>query len=126
MNLGNWDGAIIKAVLLASLIVPSYVVIELGIPSTVDELAGLGMFFLLFYSVYLLFSIVGWICVGFPSHWLICRFGGGRLVWYLIAVAAFSVAIYFVFQVEAAIVYGVAALIQAVLFKHYAYKPAKT
>ncbi|AHI33498.1 hypothetical protein SAMN04487868_1425 [Marinobacter salarius] len=126
MNLGNWDGGVLKAVLVASLIVPIYAVVEMGIPNSVDGLAGLGMFFLLFYSVYLLISIAGWVLVGFPAHWLICRFGGGRLVWYVIAVTMFTLAIYALAQFEAAIVFGLAALFQALLFKYYAYNHAKT
>tara|TARA_B100002003_G_scaffold225166_1_gene231014 strand:- start:458 stop:721 length:264 start_codon:yes stop_codon:yes gene_type:complete len=81
MNLGSWDRGVLKAVLVASLIVPIYVIVEVGIPNSGDWLAGLGIFFLLFYSVYLLFSIAGWALVGFQAHWLICRYGGGRLVW---------------------------------------------
>ena len=120
MNLGQWDKGVIKAILITSLIVPAYALVELGIPDSLDALAGLGMFFLLFYSVYLLFSVIGWVFVGFPSHWVICKFGSGRLVWYLFAVGLFSMVIYFTFK-EVAVVYGMAALAQALLFKHYAY-----
>ncbi|CUB06951.1 hypothetical protein Ga0061065_1279 [Marinomonas fungiae] len=90
MNLGSWDRGVLKAVLVASLIVPIYVVVEVGIPNSGDWLAGLGMFFLLFYSVYLHFFDCRVGSCRFPAHWLICRYGGGRLVWYVIAITMFT------------------------------------
>lgn len=125
MSLGNWVKAIIKAIFITSLIAPVFFLVWTGIPSSLDELSVLAVILLIFYINYLLMSAVGWACVGFPTHWLICKYSNGRLVWYVLAVALITLAMSLIFQHPVAFIYGAAALIQVLLFKYYVYKPAK-
>ena len=127
MNLGKWHSAIIKSISLTAFFVLVYATYEIGLPVSLDALAGFGMFALLFIGVYLLFSVFGWLLVGFPAHWLICKYSSGSYFFYIVAALLFTVAVYFFAGVsEAAFIYGFFALIQALLFKYYAYSQPKT
>jgi hypothetical protein len=123
MNLGKWDSAILKSVFLSASLVLMYPIYEIGFPLDLDSLAGSGMFTLLFVSTYLVFSIAGWLLFGFPIHWLICRYSSGSYYLYLSAALLFTLAVYWFADVaEATIIYGLSALLQAMLFRYYAYK----
>ncbi|WP_444918332.1 hypothetical protein [Microbulbifer sp. JMSA003] len=127
MNLGRWDSAVLKSVFFPALLVLIYTLYEIGLPQDLYSWAGFGLFSLIFLGVYLLFSIVGWLLFGFPVHWLICRYGNGSYFLYFGAAVVFTVVIYiFSGVVETAIIYGSFALIQAMLFKYYAYKQVQT
>ena len=127
MNLGKWDSAVFKSVGIPAILVLLYAVYETGFPLDFDDLAGFGMFAALFIGVYLLFSLGGWLFIGFPSHWLICKYGNGSYFWYLATALLFTGLLYLFSGVtEVAAIYGFFALIQAVLFKYYAYKQTKT
>ncbi|RUO34856.1 hypothetical protein [Aliidiomarina soli] len=122
MDLGNWDSAVVKAVFITSLIAPVYFFFAAGSPSTFDQFTGYLMVVFFFYCVYLMQSVMGWAFVGFPVHWLITKYGNGRPYWYVVAVALLTVLMMIVLAHPVALIYGAAALIQAVLFRYYAYK----
>ena len=127
MKLGNWDIAVLKSVFLTAFLVLAYALYEMDIPNDLDDLAGFGMFMLLFTAAYLAFSAVGWLLFGFPVHWLICKYGNGSYFSYLAAVCLFTILVYLFAGVkEAAFIYGFFAMVQAFLFKYYAYKQPKT
>ncbi|WP_417706564.1 hypothetical protein [Rheinheimera aquimaris] len=127
MNLGRWDSAVFKSVCLPAILVLLYAVYETGFPLDLDGIAGLGTFAMLFIGVYLSISLVGWLVIGFPVHWLICKYSSGSYFLYVAAAVLFSCLLFLVFGVvEVAAIYGFFALIQAVLFKYYAYKQPQT
>lgn len=127
MNLGEWNSAIIKSISLTAFFVLVYAIYKIGLPLSLDALLGFGMFALLFVGVYLLFSVFGWFLVGFPAHWLICKYSNGSYFFYIVAALLFTVAVYFFTGVyEISFLYGFFALIQALLFKYYAYIQPKT
>ncbi|EHR39380.1 hypothetical protein [Alishewanella jeotgali] len=127
MNLGRWDSAVFKSVFLTAFFVLLYAIYEMGFPNDFDSLSGLSMFAILFMGVYLLFSLVGWLLIGFPVHWLICKYSRGSYFWYVTAAVLFFCLLFLVFGViEVAAIYGFFALIQAVFFKYYAYKQPRT
>jgi len=107
--------AAIYAVLLVSLIFPAFSVFkgEFGGDSWLDILG----FWLFYYSVYLCLSLLGWLFVGWPCHLLIQRYGAGRLVWYLLAVVAFAIAVALLIYPIIGVVLGGAALLQMLLFR---------
>ncbi|WP_214000471.1 hypothetical protein [Arsukibacterium sp.] len=81
MNLGEWDSAVFKSVSIPAILVLLYAVYETGLPLDLDSIAGLGTFAMLFIGVYLAISLVGWLIIGFPVHWLICVGQQWRLVY---------------------------------------------
>ncbi|WP_091345263.1 hypothetical protein [Alkalimonas amylolytica] len=112
---------------MSAFLVLLYAIYEILLPPDFDSLAGFGMFAMLFISVYFLFSLIGWLLIGFPVHWLICKYSSGSYFFYIAAAVLFTALIYLVFGViEVAAIYGFFALIQAVLFKYYAYKQPQT
>ena len=122
MKLGRWDSAVFRSVCLPAILVMLYAVYEMGFPSDLDSLAGLGMSAMWFVGVYLSLSLVGWLLIGFPVHWLICKFSSGSYFLYVAAAVLFSGLLFLIFGViEVAAIYGFFALVQAVLFKYYAY-----
>jgi hypothetical protein len=123
VNLGHWDKAIIKSIFYTAFLVLLYAAYEIGIPSNLDSIAGFGMLSLIFLGAYLLISIVGWLFIGFPVHWLICKYSNGNYLFYIFVALTFTLALYYWFSVlEIAIVYGSFALVQALIFRYYAYK----
>ena len=107
MTLGKWDSAIIKSIYLTAFLVLVYAAFEIGIPERLSDLAGFGIFTLLFVCVYLVFSIAGWLIVGFPAHWLICKYSSGSYFLYVGVVLLFTLAVYLLTEVsEAAFIYG--------------------
>lgn len=123
MNLGEWDSAVFKSVSIPAILVLLYAVYETGLPLDLDSIAGLGTFAMLFIGVYLAISLVGWLIIGFPVHWLICKYSSGSYFMYVAAAILFSGLLFLVFGVvEVAAIYRFFALVQAVLFKYYAYK----
>jgi hypothetical protein len=123
VNLGRWDTAIIKSIFYTAFLVLLYAAYEIGIPNNLDDITGFGMFSLIFLGAYLLISIVGWIFIGFPVHWLICKYSNGNYLFYIVVVLTFTLALYYWFSVlEIAIIYGSFALVQALVFRYYAYK----
>lgn len=127
MNLGRWDSAVFKSVSIPAILVLLYVVYETGFPLDLDAIAGLGTFAMLFIGVYLVISLLGWLIIGFPVHWLICKYSSGSYFMYVAAAVLFSGLLFAVFGVvELAAIYGFFALVQAVLFKYYAYKQPQT
>lgn len=127
MNLGRWDSAVFKAVSIPAILVLLYVVYETGFSLDLDAIAGLGTFAMLFIGVYLVISLLGWLIIGFPVHWLICKYSSGSYFMYVTAAVLFSGLLFAVFGVvELAAIYGFFALVQAVLFKYYAYKQPQT
>lgn len=127
MNLGRWDSAVFKSVSIPAILVLLYVIYETGFPLDLDAIAGLGTFAMLFIGVYLVISLLGWLIIGFPVHWLICKYSSGSYFMYVAAAVLFSGLLFAVFGViELAAIYGFFALVQAVLFKYYAYKQPQT
>lgn len=123
MELGNWDKAIIKTILLVSLIAPIYFLFAMGVPRSLGYISNFAVILLMFYFNYLLMSVVGWAVVGLPVHWLISKYGGGKLIWYLLAVVLLTGLMVVTIKHPIALIYGAAALIQVLLFKYYVYKP---
>ena len=127
MNLGRWDSAVFKSVSIPAILVLLYAIYETGFPLDLDAIAGLGTFAMLFIGMYLIISLVGWLIIGFPVHWLICKYSSGSYFMYVAAAVLFSGLLFVVFGgVEVAAIYGFFALVQAVLFKYYAYKQPQT
>jgi len=123
VNLGDWDTAIIKSIFYTAFLVLLYAAYEIGIPSNLDGIAGFGMFSLIFLGAYLLISIVGWLFIGFPVHWLICKYSNGNYLFYIFVAFTFTLVLYYWFSVlEVAIIYGSFALVQALIFRYHAYK----
>lgn len=123
MNLGHWDTAIVRSVFLVSVILPVYALFDMGMLGIWQEFRAVIMLGLLYYCIYLLLSALGWLLIGFPAHWLICRFGGGKLAWYVLIAVVFAAVMYVYFEFAGAATFGLAALLQALLFRYYAYKP---
>lgn len=66
-------------------------------------------------AYYLFFSVVGWLLVGLPSYWLVCRYAKARLEFAVIPLALFSIACYLTIG-AAGLVFSFAALVQCGLF----------
>ncbi|TMO86320.1 hypothetical protein CWC12_14255 [Pseudoalteromonas ruthenica] len=68
--------------LLSSLLLPIFLLVEAG-NLQASEIPGVIVTFLLYIAVFLLVSIIGWLLVGFPVHWLACKFGCTNYFFYM-------------------------------------------
>ncbi|OHU94957.1 hypothetical protein BIW53_13145 [Pseudoalteromonas byunsanensis] len=121
MNSGNWDSALFKSLFTSSLLIPIVYLTE-SFQLNSFELSGLfGLFvsFLLYIGVFLLFSLVGWSFIGFPIHWLACKFNCTNCFYYALVPASFLCVSYFT---NGPWLLGLIALTEALLFRYFVFK----
>ncbi len=120
--MGNWDGAIIRSIGWVLLFVIAYSFYEMGFPvldyPIIDFMAIVG----LFTSVYLAISIVGWLLIGLPFHWAICKWSTPKTIYYLFPGVLVVLALVVSINLDAGIVLGMAATMQSVVFRYYVFK----
>lgn len=121
MNLGNWDSAIIKSLSWVALGIIVITLVMASLLTTASDIAGLFVSSLLFLGVYLLVSLVGWLCVGFPVHWVICKYANASFKIYMVVSILVSLTLYFV-QSQDSVLFALTALSQAMIFRFYVYK----
>ena len=121
MNLGNWDSALFKSLLTSSLVIPIAFLIKSFQLHKFEptELVGLFVPFLFYIAIFLLVSLVGWLLIGFPIHWLACKFKRTSYVYYALVPACFLCVSYFT---NGPWLFGLIALVQALLFKCFVFK----
>ena len=112
--------ASIKSIAWVSLFLVAYTLFEVrfDIDFGADYL-GIILLFLIFY---LLFSVVGWLAIGFPVHLAISKWGNKNYYLYPLSAIVLLVILFIFTNVEAAFVYGLAAVFQASIFGYYVYK----
>ncbi|GAB3003112.1 hypothetical protein [Psychrosphaera aestuarii] len=121
------SSAVLRSILAPAVLIFFYSLYEMGIPRNLDSLLGFLMFSVLFFGMYFCFSMLGWVLFGFPAHWFITRFSNGGCIFYIVAAAIFTLMLaFFLGVIQAALIYGVFALCQALLFKYYLSKQTKT
>ena len=123
--MGNWDGAIIRCIGWVLLFVVVYSFYKLGIPLFTYPLQDFMAIFGLFVSVYLALSVIGWLTIGIPFHWAVCKWAKPKYVYYLLSGALVVVTIALFGGLEAGLVFGLAATFQALIFRFYVFKSAK-
>ncbi len=119
MSSSNWDSAVIKSIGYVGIGIAVWSLFNGLAPSSLNDVFGLVVTFLLYIGVYVLISIIGWLVVGFPVHWFAKNYTNGSYVFYI----AIPLIVVFggLFNNTPQIL-GVAALFQAFLFRYYLYK----
>ncbi|TMP34805.1 hypothetical protein [Pseudoalteromonas rubra] len=114
---GNWDSAAVKSVFYTGLLLllgmASLMLDDLFSPM---ELVRLFTSMTLLSAFYLAFSLIGWLVIGLPVHWLCSRYTQGHLVYYATLPAA-SLLLTLVYN-GPWLLPG-CALVQACLFHYY-------
>lgn len=123
MKLGQWDNAILKALFWVSLPGPLYFLVGIGLPNTAEELATLGGLLLVYYSIYGFISLVGWMVIGMPVHWLVCRYDGGKIGWYVLAIALVAAVVGITAGFYVGCFMAIVALLQLGVFRYFVYRP---
>lgn len=121
LNLGNWDSALLKSLFISSFLIPiAYLADSFQLNSfELTELAGLLVSFLLYIGVFLLVSMIGWLLIGLPIHWLVCKFKHTGYFYYASVPACFLCVSYFTYGPW---LFGLIALTQALLFRYFVFK----
>lgn len=119
MSLGRWDDAILKSLLFVGIGIAVSALFTGLAPSSVNDLLGLVVTFLLYVGVYLFISIVGWLVIGFPLHFLISKYTNRSYLYYAAIPMAFVLPSLFY---KGSLLFGLAALFQALIFRFYVYK----
>jgi hypothetical protein len=121
VNLGNWDGAIIKSLSLVALGLMAVSFIPGQLPTTANDFSGLLVTFALFLGVYLLISVIGWLIIGFPTHWLICKYTNSSFVFYIVA-ALLVGCLLFLLTNHDSMLFGITVFLQVIIFRYFVYK----
>lgn len=123
MNLGEWDSAVIKSILFVGFLI-AFLNLFMGLfPSSPDDIFGLIVFFFLYIGIYILISIIGWLFIGFPIHWLACKYTSGSYFYYLVLPVLFFI---LALLGDGSILFSLAPLLQALLFRFYVYRGVTT
>lgn len=130
MNLGNWNRALLRSIFqsAALLIIFAYVLktdlfssvgdIEFPVPAVFLVIIQ----FVFYVSVFLLCSIVGWMLVGFPIHWLVSRYTNRSYFYYALMPAVF---LFVSFFSSGPWLLGIVALAQALIFRFYVFQSSE-
>ncbi|ESP91473.1 hypothetical protein N483_18205 [Pseudoalteromonas luteoviolacea NCIMB 1944] len=121
MVLGCWDSALFKSLFISSLFIPAAYLFDLYNSNDFlwSEVHSFFVLFLLYFCAFVLTSIVGWLFIGFPTHWLVCKFTSKNYVYYALLPG--------LFLCESLLTNGpwllaFIALTQALLFRFYVFK----
>lgn len=123
--MGNWDGAIFRSIGWVLLLGVGYSLYEIGIPVFMYPIQDFLTLFGWVASVYLALSVAGWLTIGLPFHWAICKWSKPKYLYYLLPGALIVLAIATFGGLETGIVFGVAATLQALIFRLYVFKSKK-
>tara|TARA_B110000211_G_scaffold234147_1_gene302602 strand:+ start:418 stop:783 length:366 start_codon:yes stop_codon:yes gene_type:complete len=119
LTLGNWDEAILKSLLFVGIGIAVWAIFTGLLPLSVNGLLGSIVTFLLYMSVYLLISIVGWLVIGFPLHYFISKYTNRSYLYYAALPMTFVLP---PLLYKGSLLLGCAALFQALLFRYYVFK----
>ena len=118
--MGSWDKAIIKSIGWGLLIVVFYYFFEVGFPG--HSASDFAILFFLFLGVYLVLSFGGWLLIGLPLHYLLFKLSKTNFIYYPVVATLFGIVLWPFTNVEAAILFGLSAIFQAVVFRYYVFK----
>ena len=69
--MGSWDKAILKSIGWGLFLITPYYFYEVGFPNhSASDYAALFIFFI---GSYLVLSFGGWLLIGMPIHWYLCK-----------------------------------------------------
>lgn len=117
MPLGRWFSSTVIAILVTFLPFILVFLVQLDFQDIVDSLRRLTLASITLLVFFGVISLAGWCCFGWPTHYLSCRYGQGRVIWYLLAVAVFFIAMTLYSGLNVAIFFSVFALAQALVFR---------
>ncbi|PKM20295.1 MAG: hypothetical protein CVV11_01910 [Gammaproteobacteria bacterium HGW-Gammaproteobacteria-15] len=119
MNLGDWDSAVVKSILFVGLIIAFLALFTGLFPKSLNDVVGLLVFFFLYIGVYILISIIGWLLIGFPIHWLACKYTNGSFFYYLVLPVIFLMLALFN---DGPVLFSLAPVLQAFFFRYFVYR----
>ena len=118
--MGSWDKAILKSIGWGLFLITAYYFYEVGFPNhSASDYAALFIFFI---GSYLVLSFGGWLLIGMPIHWYLCKTSKTGFIYYPLLALTLSIILLLITSFEAAIVLGGAAIFQASIFRHYVFK----
>jgi hypothetical protein len=123
--MGSWGSAIVRSVVYVSLFFSVFLIYNLGFPKgnlNVDHILVYLLMLSTFVSIFFIFSIVGWVVVGLPIHWLLCKYGKKNFVYYPVAAFICMTLVISSAGLDAVVIMGFAAILQAIIFRYYVFK----
>ncbi|BFN13952.1 hypothetical protein MspRI1_19630 [Marinobacter sp. RI1] len=119
MELGCWDKAMLKSIGWVGAAFFVYGALTLDAFSSLNSAYGFLAFAGIFSAVYILLSVLGWLAVGLPSHWVICKYTSGGYRYYVVVAILFFAGVLIFSNLQAAAFWGLVALVQALVFRFY-------
>ena len=119
MNENEWDTAIVKSIFYIGFAIAIGALFTSFMPTSLNDVYGLAITFLLYISIYLLISMLGWLFIGFPIHWLIQKYTNGSYIFYIALPTIFIIISLFD---KSPMLLSLTAFFQALLFRYYLHK----
>ena len=96
--------------------------------SASEKVIELASFYVTAFSVYISISVLGWLFIGLPTHWLIMKFTNAHMVWYCLAAALIFFILFLldgrgVDSIALTLFWTLPIIVQIILFKLFVDKP---
>lgn len=72
--------------------------------------------------VYVILSFAGWLAVGIPFHWAICKWLKPRYIYYTLAGFVVMLVLTILTNIQIGVFLGLPAVLQATIFRYYVFK----
>ena len=122
MNYGNWQRSILLSVVSGYLVLGIWLftsqVIDGYIFNAAEQMLVIGIGSI----IYLGLSICGWVLIGIPIHFSLCRWAKLEWRFYLYACGLVALAICAIYGIFSGFFFGAAVLFQACVFRYYVFK----
>jgi inner membrane protein involved in colicin E2 resistance len=119
MSHGRWDTAIIKSILSVGAVTACVIAFHFGFSLTIVGLHGLLSFLGLFSLAYLFVSVMGWLLIGLPIHWMICNYTKGSYLTYIATALVVCAFMTMLLGIDSMVFFGSVILLQVVIFRYY-------
>ena len=122
MKYGALGKSIVKSVTIGYLTLISYIFLSQFIDGHIFNIQENALVIFTTTVVYLGFSLAGWILVGIPTHMALCHWLTPQYRYYLCVDVLLILVILTIYGFAAALVFGIAILLQSVLFRYFVFK----
>lgn len=125
-QLGRWVSASLVSIAGVCLYIVALTYYEIGIPISAENMKSYATVFGIFLAGYIVFSLLGWLLIGLPVHWLLCKLKHPYFFIYpAISIIIFSMSTVLL-TLESAAIFGIAATLQATLFRLFVFHRGAT
>ncbi|WP_460052823.1 hypothetical protein [Sessilibacter sp. MAH2] len=122
MNYGNWEKAILRSVVSGYILLGIWLfssqIIDGYIFNAAEQFLVIGIGSVTYWGL----SICGWVIIGIPVHFSLCKWANPEWRFYLYICSIVILLIWAIYGLFSALFFGAAILFQAGVFRYYVFK----